>query len=289
MKFGLMFANTGMGASAQGARELATRAESLGFESLWTVEHVVVPSGYESKYPYDPSGKMAGGAEEFDLPDPLIWLAFVAAATERIRLATGILILPQRNPVITAKEVATIDSLSGGRVVLGVGVGWLEEEFNALGVPFADRGRRLDDYIEAMRALWRDDKATVSNTYASFTNCISRPRPADKAVPIVVGGHTKKAAQRAARLGDGFFPGNATPEALEGSFQTMRDACKEIGRDPDEIELTAGGYGRDLDGLTAHIEKLKSLGVSRVVIPPLPGEHLDAMAAGLRDRVGMEM
>src|SRR4051812_32156609 len=123
MKFGLMFVNTGMGSSRDGARILATNAEELGFESLWTVEHVVVPAGYESKYPYDPSGKMAGGAESFDLPDPLIWLAYVAAVTERIKLATGILILPQRNPLITAKELASIDALSSGRMVLGVGVG----------------------------------------------------------------------------------------------------------------------------------------------------------------------
>ncbi|MDP9244076.1 MAG: LLM class flavin-dependent oxidoreductase, partial [Chloroflexota bacterium] len=110
---------------------MAVLAEELGFESLWTVEHVVVPSGYESEYPYDESGKMAGGLEVFDLADPLIWLAYVAAVTERIKLATGVLILPQRNPLITAKAVATLDVLSGGRVMLGVGVGWLEEEFNA--------------------------------------------------------------------------------------------------------------------------------------------------------------
>src|SRR3712207_5697406 len=138
MKFGLMFTNTGMGSTAAGAKALATLAEELEYESLWTVEHVAWPSGYESAYPYDKSGKMAGGAEEFDLPDPLIWLAYVAAVTDRIKLATGILIVPQRNPLVMAKEIATIDSLSGGRMILGVGVGWLKEEFDALGVPFAD-------------------------------------------------------------------------------------------------------------------------------------------------------
>ena len=111
MKFGVMFANTGFGSSPQGATDIAQAAEAGGFDSLWTVEHVVVPSGYESQYPYDPSGKMAGGAEEFDLPDPLIWLAYVAARTTTIKLGTGILILPQRNPVITAKAVATLDHL----------------------------------------------------------------------------------------------------------------------------------------------------------------------------------
>jgi alkanesulfonate monooxygenase SsuD/methylene tetrahydromethanopterin reductase-like flavin-dependent oxidoreductase (luciferase family) len=135
MKFGLMFTNTGMGSTAAGARELATVAEQSGFESLWAVEHVVIPSGYESSYPYDRSGKMAGGAEEFDLPDPLIWLAYVAAVTETIKLATGILILPQRNPLVTAKEVASIDALSGGRMILGVGVGSTRSAFRS---PIAD-------------------------------------------------------------------------------------------------------------------------------------------------------
>ena len=288
MKFGLMFANTGMGSTPAGARDLASSAEAAGFESLWTVEHVVVPSGYESKYPYDPSGKMAGGAESFDLPDPLIWLAFVAAATERIKLGTGILILPQRNPLITAKEVATLDALSGGRVVLGVGVGWLEEEFNALGVPFADRGTRHDDYVEAMRALWTQDKASVHNTYSSFDNCISKPAPVNGTVPIVVGGHTTRACKRAARLGDGFFPGSGGLRELEASFNAMRAECELIGRDPSEIELSAGGFGRTLDEMCTRVEQLQALGVNRVLTSPLPGDKLAELVAGLRTRFDVE-
>lgn len=287
MKFGLMFTNTGMGSTAQGARALAILAEELEFESLWTVEHVVVPSGYESAYPYDRSGKMAGGAEEFDLPDPLIWLAYVAALTERIKLATGILIVPQRNPLVTAKEVATLDALSGGRMILGVGVGWLAEEFAALGVPFDDRGRRHDDYVEAMRALWTQDKASVHNTYANFDNCISRPRPTNGTVPIVVGGHTTRAAKRAARIGDGFFPGSGGLEELRTAFGIVRDECAVIGRDPSEIELTASGGGRDIDELSTRIEALAELGVTRVILAPMPEERLRALAGGLADRFGM--
>lgn len=288
MRFGVMFANTGLGASAAGARQVAVAAESAGFESLWTVEHVVVPSGYESKYPYDASGKMAGGAEEFDIPDPLIWLAFVAAATERIKLGTGILIVPQRNPLVTAKEIATLDALSGGRMILGVGVGWLKEEFDALGVPFADRGRRHDDYVEAMRALWTQDKASVHNTYVSFDNCISRPRPANTTVPVVIGGHTAPAARRAARIGDGFFPGSGSLTELAATFDTMRAECELLGRDPAEVELSAGGGGRTFDDLCTRIERLAELGVSRVMLPPLPTEPLHELAVGLKARFGME-
>ena len=151
MKFGLRYCNTGRYVDAKEAVALAQAAETVGFESLWTVEHTIVPAGYASAYPYDPSGKMAGGRNDMPLPDPLIWMAFVAAATTKIKLATGILILPQHNPVLAAKQIATLDHLSRGRTLLGVGVGWLQEEFAALGVPFAERGARMDEYIAAMR------------------------------------------------------------------------------------------------------------------------------------------
>ena len=148
-------------------------------------------------------------------------------------------------------------------MILGVGVGWLREEFDALGVPFADRGRRHDDYVEAMRALWRDDKASVHNTYASFDNCISRPRPTNGTVPIVVGGHTAKAAQRAARLGDGFFPGSGSRRRAERRCSTSFAAsARPTGRDPSEVELTASGGGRTLDEVSARVEELVALGVS---------------------------
>jgi probable F420-dependent oxidoreductase len=290
MKFGLMFVNTGFGSYGSGAVDLATAAEVAGFESLWTVEHVVVPSGYESAYPYDPSGKMAGGAEDFDLPDPLLWLAYVAAVTTTIRLATGILILPQRNPVITAKEVATLDHLSGGRVVLGVGVGWLEEEFRALGVPFAQRGKRLDAYIDAMRALWTQDKATVSSDFAEFKDCIMRPRPANGTVPIVIGGHTEAAARRAGRIGDGFFPGNGDLDGLKKLFPMVRAEAEKAGRDPDTVELTGGAMGgRDADAIARRIDALIELGVSRVIVGSAKPSKLGDVADGLRDRFGMEV
>jgi probable F420-dependent oxidoreductase len=289
MKFGLMFTNTGFGSYGSGAVDLATAAEEAGFESLWAVEHIVVPSGYQSAYPYDPSGKMAGGAEDFDLPDPLIWLAYVAAVTTRIRLATGILILPERNPVIAAKEVATVDHLSGGRVVLGVGVGWLEEEFRALGVPFAKRGKRLDAYIDAMRALWTQDKASVSSEFVDFTDCISRPRPANGTVPIVIGGHTEAAARRAGRIGDGFFPGSGDLDGLRKLFPVVKAEAEKAGRDPDSVELTGGAMGgRDADATARRIDELAALGVTRVVIGAAKPNRLADIAGGLRDRFGMD-
>lgn len=268
MKFGVMFANTGMGSTPDGAVELARTAEESGFESVWTVEHVLVPSGYRSAYPYDPSGKMAGGMEDFDLPDPLVWLTWVAAHTSTLRLGTGVLVLPQRNPAIVAKEVATLDRYSGGRVLLGVGVGWLREEFDALGVPFEGRGGRMDEYIEVMRALWTADRADHEGTYVTLRGAVSRPRPAQTSVPIVIGGHTTKAARRAGRLGDGFFPGKGSIEELRALFAEMRRAAEDAGRDPARIELTTGG------GPPEHLKALADLGVARVVVPAMRPERL---------------
>ena len=266
MQFGIAFANTGPFAHPAAAVEFAQAAEAAGFESLWTVEHVVVPSGYDSPYPYDPSGKMPGG-EDFPIPDPLIWLSYVAAATSRIHLATGILILPQRNPVVLAKELATLDHLSNGRMILGIGVGWLEEEFDAIGVPFAERGRRTDDHVAAMRALWTQDKATFHGEFTNFDHCISRPQPVQGSIPVHIGGHTDIAAKRAGRLGDGFFPGKGSHEELARSFDLVRRTAVEHGRDPDAIEMTTGVRGAVGARALDEVKALADIGTHRVILP----------------------
>ena len=155
MKFGLMYANAGPFAFPEMLTHLAQTAERVGVESIWTVEHVVIPVGYQSTYPYNPSGKMPA-PDQVPIPDPLVLLAYAAAVTKTLRLATGIVILPQRHPLYVAKEVATLDVLSHGRVIFGIGVGWLEEEFQALGVPFDERAARTAEAVRAIRSLWRD-------------------------------------------------------------------------------------------------------------------------------------
>lgn len=266
MKFGIAFANTGPFVQPEAATAFAQAAEQAGFESIWTVEHVVVPAGYQSTYPYDPSGKMPGG-EDSPIPDPLIWLTYVAAATASIRLATGILILPQRNPVVLAKELATLDSLSQGRVHLGIGVGWLEEEFDAIGVPFAARGNRTDEYVAAMRALWTEEKASYHGDTVDFTDCISLPRPAQGSIPVHVGGHTEIAARRAGRLGDGFFPGKGDHQVIERLFRLARDTATENGRDPAAIEMTTGGNGAVGGRALDEVKALADIGTDRVMLP----------------------
>lgn len=275
MKFGVMFASTGPFASAEGAAAIATSADSCGMESIWTVEHVVIPDGYQSQYPYSDSGKIPG-ADDVDIPDPLIWLAYVAGITKEIRLATGILIVPQRNPVVLAKECATLDKLSNGRLELGIGVGWLEEEFNALGLPFADRGKRTDDYVAAMRALWNQDKAAHSGDFASFENAIQRPQPVqDGGVPIVVGGHSKAAARRAGRLGDGFFPISASEDELVGLLDLMKHTASEHGRDGDDIKVTVGSWSPRRDSIDK-VKELEQMGIERLIVAP-PTGNIDKM------------
>ena len=171
MKFGLRYCNTGRYVDPANAVQLLEAGEEAGFESAWTVEHTVVPTGYESSYPYSADGKMANGQNDIPLPDPLIWMAYAAACTTKIKLATGILILPQHSPVITAKQIATLDHMSNGRVLLGIGVGWLREEFEAIGVPFDDRGRRTDEYVAVMRELWSRRLAHLPRRVHKLRRC----------------------------------------------------------------------------------------------------------------------
>ncbi|HJL98451.1 MAG: LLM class F420-dependent oxidoreductase [Acidimicrobiales bacterium] len=269
MKFGVMFANTGPFVEPDAAVELAQAAEAAGCESIWTVEHVVVPAGYASQYPYAKDGRMPGGREDFDIPDPLIWLSYVAAATSKIRLATGVMILPQRNPLVTAKAVATLDRLSKGRMILGIGSGWLEEEFDALGVSFGDRGDRTDEYLEAMKQAWASDTASYGGKFVNFSNVYSRPQPASGHVPIIVGGHSRRAARRAGELGDGFFPGRGHLDELTALFDHARHCAEDSGRDPGALEFTAGGPTSP-----DYVEQLAEIGVTRMIVPPMDPSQL---------------
>lgn len=279
MDVGIVFANIGPLGDAEGAQALAEACEAHGVESVWTVEHVVVPAGYRSEYPYSRDGRMPGG-EDSPIPDPLVWLTWVGAHSSRLRLGTGVLILPQRNPPILAKEVATLDRLTGGRVLLGVGVGWLREEFEALGANFEQRGAVADEYIEALRELWTAEEPTYRGEHVRFERALSHPKPAQGSVPIIVGGHSLPAARRAGRLGDGFFP--ARHDRLEELLEAMHEAASAAGRDPSAIEVTTGA-APDAAGQ----ERLAGLGVSRVtVIPPaLTAEEIGPALERTMDRL----
>ena len=205
MQLGLHALGIGAGARRDIIDAVARCAEAAGVATLWAGEHVVMVDEPASRYPYSDDGRIAVPADA-DWLDPLVALSFAAAATSRIRLATGIMLLPEHNPVLVAKQTASIDVLSGGRLSLGVGVGWSAEEFAALGVPFAGRGRRMDEYIDVMRLLWRDDVASFHGEYVSFDSIRVNPRPVrDRRIPIVIGGNGDAALRRAALTGDGWY------------------------------------------------------------------------------------
>lgn len=268
MKFTLHFGNNSFPDLA-GATRLVTLAEAAGFDSVLAVDHVVFPHSYTSVYPYAPGGRLPGGPGS-PLPDPLIWISAMAAVTTRLRFMTGVIILPLRNPLVLAKQVATLDYMSGGRIELGIGVGWLKEEFEALGVPFAQRGKRSDEYIATMRTLWAGDAASFAGEFVSFREVSSNPKPVRGRVPIVIGGHSEAAAKRAGRLGDGFFPSIGAQVDTAPLYDVARRAAAEAGRDPQAIEMLGGcpdlfpGSGKDP---RAALEARRRAGIDRIVLP----------------------
>ncbi len=273
MKFGIVPINIGV-ASAEQMITMAQVAEEAGYESVWTFEHVIVPVDYESKYPYAASGKM-GAAPETPFVDPLIALTAIATQTKSIRLATGVNIVAQANPLLLAKQAASLDFLSGGRFMLGAGIGWLREEFVAMGVPFERRGARFDDYMVAMKKVWSGEVVEHESDFLSWHGFKSYPLPAQKpGVPIIMGGRAGKIYERIAKYGDGWFIPGASTDELPGMLADLRAACEAEGRDYDEIELTTMWSPK---GGEDSLKALADLGIHRVVT--IPGGDLDTIRA----------
>lgn len=265
--------------------------ESMGFESLWTIDHTVMHAEYDSRYPYKTTGRTPLPADS-NMPDPLILMMLIASATERIRIGTSMLILPQRHPIILAKEVATLDQYSQGRVTLGVGVGWVKEEVEDLGQDFHDRGRRANEWLEILRALWGEGVSSYSGDYFSFDSVISNPKPVQPGgVPIMVGGHSEAAARRAGIHGDEFYPHWSTrgPDAkeLERLWPIVMAAAEAAGRPRDAVGLTLTSTS-DAKTALETAERCAELGAERVVVLPPKGELDGALPdelARFRDQV----
>ena len=261
MQFGLVPVNVGVpGGDAMLA--LARKAEEVGLESVWTFEHAIVPVDYASRYPYSADGKM-GVTPETNFVDPLIALSAVARETRTLRLGTGVNILPQTSPLYLAKQAASLDFVSGGRLMLGVGIGWLREEFAALGVPFERRGARFDDYLAAMKKVWSGGVVEHQSDFLSWSGWKSHPLP--RSLPIVIGGSKGRAFERIAEAGDGWFAPTASPEQLEPLLAKLADACGKHGRDPKTVEVTSmwipPAAGEDA------LARFEDIGVSRLLIP----------------------
>ncbi|PCJ21741.1 MAG: LLM class F420-dependent oxidoreductase [Gammaproteobacteria bacterium] len=264
MKFGISFATAGPFANPDLFEHLVLTAEEVGIESIWAIEHVALPVDFKSKYPYSKDGSFPGG-ETASLPDPIVSLSYAAAMTKKLRLATGIMILPQRNPIYVAKEWATLDVLSRGRAMMGVGIGWLKEEFEAVGVPFNERAGRAEESVQAIQSLWKEQPEAFEGKYYQWGPINSNPKPVQKpGVPIIMGGNVEAAARRAARVADGFYPASGSMKTLPALLEALHDECNKIDRDPSEIQVTAAGGRLDL----SKVARYKDLGVSRMLIPP---------------------
>jgi probable F420-dependent oxidoreductase len=282
VKFGLFSVNSYACSYPETAIEIAQLAESAGFESLWAGEHVVLPDPKTPPSPMSPEDRIL---------DPVIALTFLAAHTRQVFLGTGIIILPQRNPLVLAKELASLDELSGGRLIFGVGAGYLEPEFRALGIPFTDRGARTDDYLAAMRAIWDQPQPAYQGRFLSFEHVQAHPRPR-RSIPMVVGGHTPPAYRRAVEQANGWygfalgFSGAA--RSLTNSLAGIADALKRYHRPQAlgklEISVTPPSGTITLERARQYAD----LGVDRLVIWPPDGigaADLRTLVSGLGDTV----
>jgi probable F420-dependent oxidoreductase len=245
MDFGVATATRGVLESREGYIAVAERAEQLGFGFISVNDHVVVPRDIASRYPYSDDGLWAARTAGACL-DQLATLAFLAARTERLQLLTSVMVVPQRHPVLTAKMLATIDVLSGGRLIVGCGVGWLKEEFEALGAPpFAERGRATDEYIDAIKALWTQEAPAFHGTHVNFENLMFAPKPLRKPhPPIWIGGESPVAIKRAVRVGEGWYPASNnpqhrldTPARLATAVDGLKRAADAAKRNPQSIDV----------------------------------------------------
>ena len=275
MQLGLHALGIGSGARRDVIDAVAVAAEDCGFATLWSGEHVVMVDRPGSRYPYAADGRIAVEAAA-DWLDPLIGLSFAAAATRRIGLATGVLLVAEHHPVALAKRTASLDALSGGRLTLGVGVGWSREEFAALGVPFARRGERAAEYVAAMRELWREDVASFHGEFVAFDAVRVNPRPVrDRRLPVVLGGNSDAALRRVAAWGDGWYGFNLRGvEAVRERIGVLGQLCREAGRDIGELRLAVALDG----GEPADVAALTELGVAELVLVDAPPPDPDAAA-----------
>lgn len=290
MKYGIQLAGGAAVSQRAALKKVAAAAEALGFDSVLIGDHIVIPKKITSPWPYD---EYVGGKTPYAVYTDMVWfdpfdtMAFLAAVTERVRLGISVVIVPYRHPFDVARRVATIDVLSGGRFVLGVGVGWLEDEFRLLGIPFAKRGARTREYVAMMQALWTQDAPRFSGDFVELHEDVNvLPRPIQKPhPPIWVGGESTPALRRVAAFGNGWHCGLVLPERIPGLLDRIRGLMDEAGRDFSELEITALAAS---DRTRAHeIGTYRAAGVDVLYMLPLSDDAeavIDEMH-GFADRV----
>jgi probable F420-dependent oxidoreductase len=239
MRIGVSLPNVGIDHGKETLLPVAEAAERLGFDSVWAAHHVVLPYERESRYPYQRSGTEVAMTPGMQWLDPIVTLSAIAAVSERVRLGTSVFVLPYRDPVTLAAELAALDVLSEGRLVLGVGVGWMREEFEAIGIPAAERGARTDEHLEVMKTLWSEDPASFEGRFTRFENVVLATTPrTEGGPPIWIGGNTDAALRRALRFGSGWHGFEVFPEEIADLRERLGRLAEEGGRDPAELELS---------------------------------------------------
>jgi probable F420-dependent oxidoreductase len=249
-------------------------AEERGFHSLWVPEHVVFFPEYASQYPYSADGKIPGNPD--GTMEPLTALTFLAAHTQTLRLGTGICLVPQRNPVYLAKQVADVDYLSKGRLDFGIGVGWLREEFEALDVPWERRGARTRECISVMKTLWCDEVSSFKGEFYNLPECLQNPKPVQRPhPPLFFGGESHAALRRVAEIGQGWFGYNLAPNELAAHLNTLDGFLADAGRSRADIQVYVGPRGGRVD--SASLDELRERGVDQVILP-IFGRDRDSVA-----------
>ena len=309
MRIGVSLPNVGLDHGKDMLLPVAEAAERLGFDSVWVAHHVTLPYERASEYPYQRSGTEIAMSPGMQWLDPLVTLSLCAAVTDRVRLGTSVLVLPYRNPLNLAAEAAALDVLTEGRFVLGVGCGWMQEEFSALGIDPAERGPRTDEHIEALRALWTQDPATFQGRFSNFDGIVlATTTRSEGGPPIWVGGNTDPALRRALRLGDGWHGFEVFPDEIPDIRASLERLGEEVGRDPSELELSVARglippgregesfipdrrmLGGSADEIVEELGRYAEAGVSLVLIQlsllaPLVPEALEWVAAEVLPRL----
>jgi probable F420-dependent oxidoreductase len=270
MQIGFFAVGIGPSADPDLLARTARAVEDCGFHSLWTGEHVVLLGQYTSKYPYTLDGRMPLPTPKVDFLDPFATLTFAAAHTKTVRLGTGICLVPEHNPVVLAKQVASLDKLSGGRFDFGVGIGWLAEEFAAVGVPWERRAERTREYLQAMQLLWTEEESEFTGEFCRFPKVYSYPKPVQKPhPPIIFGGESAPALRRVGEVGNGWFGVNVTPEEATAKIARMRQYAQAAGRDPGALHFTVSpGIGAPVQ--LEQVKRYRDAGVQQVIVGAIP-------------------
>ena len=286
MKVGAMATVFGRVNGMSVMKAFAHNAERLGFSTLWAPEHVVLMDEYKSRYPYRDEGTFPAPTTA-PIADPFLTLCTLASVTERVRLGTAICLVPEHNPVVLAKVIATLDALSGGRFILGVGIGWLEEEFRALSIPWERRAQRTRECIDSMRRLWGDALSTYHGEFVNFDNVRSFPKPARGAdVPVFFGGESAPALRRVAEYGNGWIGFNLTPDEAAAKIKRIEELLRANGRKRSDVELAVSNAGKP--ATPDDLKRYRDAGVDEFVLTNLRSPHTPEEAASVLEKAARE-